>query len=110
MKGLMHLSEIDKRKIIDICKRNSVSYCAVFGSFARGEATEISDVDLMVRFSKPIGYAFFGIALELEDALGREVDLATDAMIGSAIRPNVMADINTIYEETEQPAPAQAHS
>jgi predicted nucleotidyltransferase len=106
----MYLSETDKQKIIEICKRNYVSYCAVFGSFARGDATEASDVDLLVKFSKPVGYKFFGLAEELEAALGKPVDLATDKMIGPYIRESVMNDLHMIYEETEQFAPAPAYS
>lgn len=105
----MHLSESDKQKIIEICKRNDISYCAVFGSFARGEATKKSDVDLLVKFSKPIGWAFYGIAEDLEDVLGRKVDLATDNMI-ERIRESVMRDLRVIYEETEQRRPTPAYS
>ena len=106
----MHLSETDKQKIIEICRRNDISYCAVFGSFARGEASDESDIDLLVKFSKPIGWAFYGIAEDLELALGRKVDLATDNMIGKYIRESVMRDLQTIYEETEQRRPAPAYS
>jgi len=106
----VYLSESDKQKIIDICKRNDISYCAVFGSFARGEATPESDVDLLVKFSKPIGWAFYGIAEALEKVLGRKVDLATENMIGEYIREDVMRDLQVIYEETEQPRPAPAYS
>lgn len=106
----MLLSESDKQTIIEICRRNDISYCAVFGSFARGDATAESDVDLLVRFSKPVGYKFFGLADELETALGKQVDLATDKMIGPYIRESVMHDLQKIYEETEQFAPAPAYS
>ncbi len=106
----MYLSELDKQKIIEICRKNAVSYCAVFGSFARGEATNESDVDLLVKFSKPVGWAFFGLADELQMALGKKVDLATDKMIGKYIRDGVMRDLQKIYEETEQFAPAPAYS
>lgn len=95
----MFLSESDKQKIIEICQRNNISYCAVFGSFARGEATDESDVDLLVKFSKPIGWAFFGIAEDLETALGRKVDLATEGCLSKYIRDNVMNDLQIIYEE-----------
>ncbi|MGI8638482.1 MAG: nucleotidyltransferase family protein [Pyrinomonadaceae bacterium] len=97
----MYLSESDKQKIIEICRRNDVSYCAVFGSFARGEATTESDVDLLVEFSKPIGWAFFGIAEDLETALDRKVDLATEGCLSKYIRDNVMRDLSVIYEERE---------
>lgn len=106
----MYLSETDKQKIIEICKRKDVSYCAVFGSFARGEATAESDVDLLVKFSKPIGWAFYGIAEDLENVLGRKVDLATDKMIGKHIRESVMSDLQVIYEETKQRRQTPAYS
>jgi len=44
----------DINKIIEICRQSDVSWLGVFGSVARGEATEESDIDLLVRFSKPI--------------------------------------------------------
>jgi predicted nucleotidyltransferase len=106
----MYLSETDKQEIIEICKRNDVSYCAVFGSFARGDATSESDVDLLVRFSKPVGLAFFALADEFETALVKKVDLATDKMIGTYIRESVMRDLKTIYEETEQSVTSPAYS
>ncbi|MGI8638480.1 MAG: nucleotidyltransferase family protein [Pyrinomonadaceae bacterium] len=107
----MYLSDEDKQKIIEICRRNDVSYCAVFGSFARGEATAESDVDLLVKFSKRIGlFGFVGVEQELEKGLGRKVDLATDKMIGGYIRESVMRDLKIIYDETRQPATSSTYS
>ena len=97
----MKLALSEKEKIIEICKRNDISYCALFGSFARGEATEKSDVDLLVRFSKPIGWKFYGIAEDLQDVLGKKVDLATESMLNKYIRESVLRDLIVIYEETE---------
>jgi uncharacterized protein len=107
----MYLSETDKQKIIEICQRNDISYCAVFGSFARGEATEESDIDLLVKFSKPIGlFGFVGVEQELEAELGRKIDLATDKMIGKYIRESVMRDLKNVYDETRQPATTSTYS
>lgn len=97
----MDLALSEKEKIIEICRQNDISYCALFGSFARSEADENSDVDLLVRFSKPIGWKFYGIAEDLEKELGRKVDLATEKMLGKYIRKNVLRDLQIIYEETE---------
>ena len=97
----MYLSESEKQKVIEICERNDIELCALFGSFARGEADNESDIDLLVRFSKPIGWAFYGIADELENALGRKVDLATENMIGKRIRESVFRDLKVIYEEAK---------
>jgi uncharacterized protein len=97
----MNLASAEKEKIVEICKRNDISYCALFGSFARGEATETSDIDLLVRFSKPIGWKFYGIAEDLEEVLGRKVDLATENMLNKYIRDSVLRDLKVIYEETK---------
>ncbi len=56
-----------------------------------------------------MGWDFFGIALELEKALGRKVDLATENMIGPYIRENVMKDLHVIYED-KQFAPSETYS
>lgn len=106
----MYLTESDKQKIIEACHKNDISFCALFGSFARGEATEKSDIDLLVRFSRPIGWAFYGIAEELEKVLGKKVDLATENMINKRIRESVMRDLQVIYERTEQRRPPPAYS
>jgi uncharacterized protein len=96
----MNLALSEKEKIIEICKRNDISYCALFGSFARGEADENSDIDLLVRFSKPIGlFGFVGVEQEFESALGRKIDLATDKMIGKYIRESVFHDLKIIYDK-----------
>ena len=97
----MQLAHAEKEKIIAICKRNDISYCALFGSFARGEADEKSDIDLLVRFSKPIGWKFYGIAEDLQDVLGKKVDLATDNMLNKYIRESVLQDLQVIYDETQ---------
>jgi uncharacterized protein len=97
----MNLAAAEKEKIIEICKRNDISYCALFGSFARGEADENSDIDLLVRFSKPIGWKFYGIAEDLQDILGKKVDLATENMLNKYIRESVLKDLQVIYEETK---------
>lgn len=95
----MNLALSEKEKIVEICERNDIEFCALFGSFARGEATAESDVDLLVKFSKPIGWKFFGLADEFESALGKKVDLATEKMIGKRIRASVMNDLEVIYEK-----------
>ncbi len=96
----MDLAISEKEKIINICRQNDIEFCALFGSFARGEATVQSDVDLLVRFSKPkslLGH--IGIAHQFEDILGKEVDLMTENELIPNIRENVLRDLKIIYEE-----------
>lgn len=95
----MKLNESEKKKIIEICKRNDISYCALFGSFARGEANEKSDIDLLVRFSKPKGFNWLDAAFEIEGILGRKVDLVTENSLNPHIRKRVLKDLRVIYEQ-----------
>jgi predicted nucleotidyltransferase len=89
----------DTRTLIEICQRNDVTRIGLVGSMARGEANEQSDIDLVVRFGKPrslIGV----IALEqqLEAALGRHVDLLTEAAISPYLRERMLRDLQVLYE------------
>ncbi len=93
----MKLTDSDKAKIIEICKRNDISYCALFGSFARGDAEESSDIDLLVRFSKPKGFNWIDAALEIEDELGRKVDLVTEGSLSPYVREHALEDIKILY-------------
>ncbi len=94
----MYLSEADKQKIIEACRKNDISFCALFGSFARGEATEKSDIDLLVRFSKPKGVDWQDAAFEIEDATGKKVDLVTENSLSPYIQEFVLKDLQVLYE------------
>ena len=58
-------------------ERFGVEEIGVYGSFTRGTHTDKSDVDLIVRLSRPLGLEFVSLAQYLEEVLGRRVDLAT---------------------------------
>jgi predicted nucleotidyltransferase len=58
-------------------ERYGVRDLAIFGSYARGEQTRISDVDLLVRLERPIGLKFFELWDYLEEILDLKVDLLT---------------------------------
>ena len=67
---------------------------ALFGSVARDEAREDSDVDILVEFTGPTTFrAHVGLLLFLEQLLGTRVDLATPAMIGPEIEKTVQRDL-----------------
>jgi len=89
----------DTHQIIEICQNNDVSMIGVFGSMARGEATNRSDIDLLVKFSKRKSLlALVKLERELTTILGRKVDLLTEAAISPYLRERVMDDLQVIYE------------
>ncbi len=57
--------------------RFGVEQIALFGSYANGQPTETSDVDLVVSLKEPLGFAFIQLAEYLEAKLDRKVDLIT---------------------------------
>ncbi|MCX6688624.1 MAG: nucleotidyltransferase family protein [Methanoregula sp.] len=72
-----------------------VTRIGIFGSFARGEQTRKSDVDVLVDFAE--GYAtlknFVGLADRLEALFKRKVDLITVEGVDKYIRPKVEAEV-----------------
>ena len=57
-------------------KYKEVRCAFLFGSYARGEATPKSDVDILI-VAPAMGFSFYGLAADLENALGKSVDLLT---------------------------------
>jgi predicted nucleotidyltransferase len=93
---------VDRQAILDrlhaeapaLRERYGVSSLAVFGSMARGDDREDSDVDILVTFDgKPTFRGYMGLKLDLEDLLGRPVDLATPDTLRPEIRPGVERDL-----------------
>lgn len=79
--------EVIRGRMDFLRKKFSVKRVAVFGSFARGEEKRDSDVDLLVEFSKPVGFEFFELGDYLEGLLGRDVDILTpDGLAGIRVK------------------------
>jgi predicted nucleotidyltransferase len=85
-------------RLIEICRQNDVSMVGVFGSMARGDAREKSDIDLIVRFSKRKGLlAVVRLERELSEALGRKVDLLTEAAISPYLQERILNEMQVVY-------------
>lgn len=77
-------------RLPELRRRFAVRRLAVFGSVARDEATDRSDVDVLVDFDGPASFdGYFGLKEELEALLGTRVDLATRAMLKPRIKPRI---------------------
>ena len=91
--------------IADYFKTQPVLKAWLFGSFARGEETPWSDMDILVQYdrSKPIGLLKIAeMQLRLEDLLGREVDLVEDGTLRPWVVNSVNNDRRLIYERAQQ--------
>ena len=97
----MNLQAIQKL-IADYFHTQPITKAWIFGSFARGEETPLSDVDLLVEY-EPGGISLFkhaAIICELERLLDRPVDLVQEKLLHASIRENVMQDRKLIYERS----------
>lgn len=89
------------RMIAEYFKTQPVLKAWLFGSFARGEEREDSDVDLLILFdhSTPIGlFSYARMHRELEERLGRKVDLVEEGTLRPAVAAEATKDMKMIYE------------
>ena len=76
-------------------RRRGVCHAAVFGSVARDEQSAASDIDVLVDLDPdaiPDLFTYVGIARELREWLGRDVDLAQRRMLKRHVRPAAEAE------------------
>ena len=95
----MQALPFDPSKLREICHQNDIAMLGVFGSVARGEATEASDIDFLVRFSKPKSlFTLVAIQQEMSDALHKQVDLVTEAALSPYLRDRILRELRVVYE------------
>ena len=83
--------EKTKQKIIPILKHHKVKRAGLFGSSARNAMKPDSDVDILVEITDDISLLdSVGIKLEVEEAIGRKVDLVEYATIKPLLRDSIL--------------------
>ena len=89
-----------KTIVADYFKTQPVLKAWLFGSFSRNEQRPDSDVDIIVLLdkSRPIGLKFFGMWNDLEELLGRKVDLVSDGTLLPFAQQSADKDKILIYE------------
>jgi len=88
----MDIEEI-KRKILPILECYGVSRVGLFGSCVRGEMREDSDIDMLVEIEKNISLLdFAGLKIEIEDALGKKVDLVEYNTINPLLEERILKE------------------
>lgn len=89
-----------KKIIISILKRHGVVKAAIFGSFIRGEAKRKSDIDILIEFKGGKSLLdLVGLKLDLEDALGRKVDILTYKSLHPLLKDIILKEQKMIYEK-----------
>ena len=89
-----------KTTVADYFKAQPVLKAWLFGSFSRNEQKPDSDVDIIVLLdkSRPIGLKFFGMWNDLEELLGRKVDLVSEGTLLPFAQESAEKDKILIYE------------
>ena len=89
--GIEDLLQEQRMQILAIAEKHGAYNVRVFGSVARGEATEESDIDFLVDYDLRKITPWFpaGLLIDLEQLLNRKVDIATVDMLKECIRDRV---------------------
>lgn len=82
-------------------KTKPVHKAYLFGSYARGEADNKSDIDILIEFEKDSHVGLMGFArliFDIENITNSKVDLVSDAGLSKHIRPYIEKEKVLIYE------------
>lgn len=83
-----------RKQILELAEKHGASHVRVFGSIARGEASDTSDVDLLVKWDYERVSAWGGIGLddELQSLLGCPVDVISEAGLSPLLKEQILAE------------------
>ena len=94
------MSEQMLQTIRDYFATQPVQRAWLFGSYARGEEREDSDVDILVEldYARPVGLEFVQMQLDLQSLLKKPIDLVSSRGVSKYIKPYIDADKVLLYE------------
>ncbi len=79
-------------RILKVLAKYNITRAGLVGSYARGQQTQKSDIDIVIEPPEGIGFGFVGIAYELEKALRKKVDLLTYTGLSPHFRKSILQD------------------
>jgi len=91
---------LDSALLSEFCRRNHITKLSLYGSVLRDDFRPDSDVDIMVEFEEghtPGLFGLGGMLMDLQDMVGREVDLKTPGDFPPRIRDSVVATTEPLY-------------
>ncbi len=86
---------VDNRKTL---REYGVKRIGLFGSYVRGTATAVSDIDFLVELERLTFDDYMGLAVFLENLFKKEVDLVTPTSIKPGIKPYIEKEIEYVTE------------
>ncbi|MCK4398769.1 MAG: nucleotidyltransferase family protein [Methanophagales archaeon] len=95
----MKKDQIDeiKKTLIEVLKKHGVKKAALFGSIVRGEATEESDIDLLIEFGgRKSLLDLAGLKLELQELLRRRIDVLTYKSLHPLLKERILSEQEVI--------------
>ena len=96
----MKLSEQQRQIISDFFADKPITRAYVFGSYARGDANEQSDIDLLIDwdYAQHIGWGYVSAWRELKERLNKEIDFVSLKWIDPSLEEMINRDKQLIYE------------
>ncbi len=88
------------QNILPFVDEYGIKRVGVFGSFARGEATEFSDIDLVFDFQKDFGLlALSSLKIALEEKLDKKIDIVEFSSLDPSLAESIKDEVIIIYEQ-----------
>ncbi len=103
--GITEILVQHRDAILRLAEKHGAYNVRVFGSVARGDATETSDVDFLVEwdYNRMSSWGGVGFALDLEDLLGRKVDVVSEKALHWRIKQRILAEAVEIAQYHQPP-------
>ena len=91
--GYKNISDLKLKQMVSTLRKNNVIKAGLFGSYARGRATDKSDIDILVRFRGRKSLVDLArLEIELEEKLGRKVDVLTYNSIHPLLKKRILEE------------------
>lgn len=91
--------ETIKTKAVPIFKNYGINQAYIFGSFARGEQNQDSDIDFLIEYDPNSDFSLFELVelkYTLEEVFQRKVDVVTQGALSKYIKPYILKDMKVI--------------
>ncbi|MCG2723781.1 nucleotidyltransferase family protein [archaeon] len=92
-KTLKEIETVLKENKQILNEKFKVREIGVFGSYARGEESKKSDIDILVEFYEPVGWEFIDLKEYLESILGKEIDLVTRGALKPQLKAGILKEV-----------------